>query len=33
MEKMKMFFLKLTEAELKVIEYTSANIAWGPTTD
>lgn len=33
MDKLKMFFLKLTEAELKVVEYTDAKIAWGPTTD
>lgn len=33
MDKLKMFFLKLTESELKVVEYTDAKVAWGPTTD
>ncbi|CAL6097508.1 Epsin_related protein [Hexamita inflata] len=33
MDKIKMFLMKLTEEELKVVEYTSEKVAWGPTTE
>lgn len=31
--KFKLLFSKMSPAEKKVVEYTSADVAWGPTTE
>ena len=33
MDKLRMFVKNLTEEELKVLDYTSEKVAWGPTTE